>query len=59
MCPWSDLTSPQAQVSKKKMLLVTQHALVLLGSTSNAVNLERQKIAFMRINSNLQTLATE
>ena len=41
MCLWSDLTNPQAEVSKKETLLLTQCALVLLGSPSNAVNLER------------------
>jgi len=59
MCLWLDLTNPQAEVSKKEILLLTQCVLVLLGSASNAVNLERRNIAFARINPNLKTLATE
>ena len=59
MCLWEDLTNPRAEVSRKETMLFTQHALVLLGSASNAVNLERRKIAWARINPSLKGLATE
>ena len=59
MCLWADLTNPRAEVSRKETVLFTQRALVLLGSASNAINLERRKIAWARINPNLKALATE
>lgn len=59
MCLWSDLTNPEAEVVPEQILLLIQRALVLLGSTSNAVTLERRKIAWGRINPSLKSLASE
>ena len=50
------LDQSRAEVSRKEALLLTQRALILLGSTSDAINLERRKI---KINSSLKGLATE
>jgi len=59
MCLWAYFNNPQAEVSKKEILLLTQRALVLLGSASNTVSLERRKIVFSKINPNLKALVTE
>ena len=59
MCLWVDLTNPRAEVSKKETLLLTQCALILLGSTSNAINLARKKIAWAKINPSLKGLTNE
>lgn len=39
--------------------LLLQRALVLLGSTSHAIVLERQNVAWSRINLSLKALTTE
>ena len=44
MCLWSDLTNPDAEVASEQILLLIQHALVLLSSTSHVMILERRKI---------------
>jgi len=41
MCLWTDLANPRAEISKKDTLLLTQHALVLLGNASH--NLREEK----------------
>ena len=50
---WEDLINLHVEVS------LTHRALVLLRSASNAINLERRKIAWGRINPSLRSLATE
>ena len=59
MCLWADLTNPAAEVSPEQILLLIQHALVLLGNASHAVTLERRRIAWGRINPSLKSLASE
>ena len=44
MCLWSYLTNPDAEVASEQILLLIQHALVLLSSTSHVMILERRKI---------------
>ena len=39
--------------------MLVQRALVLLGSVSNAITLERRKIAWSRFNPKLKSLGTE
>ena len=39
--------------------MVVQRALVLLGSASNTITLERRKIAWSRFNPKLKSLASE
>ena len=56
---WADLTNPEAKVSPDEILLLIQCALVLLGSASKAISLERKKIAWVGISSSLKGLATE
>ena len=41
------------------MVMLVQRALVLLGSVSNAITLERRKIAWSRFNPKLKSLGTE
>ena len=58
-CLWADLLNKQASVSAEDTLLLTQRALVLLGSASHAITVERRKIAWGRINPKMKSLATE
>lgn len=58
-CLWADLLNKEAKVSREDTLLLLQRALVLLGSTSHAITLERRKVAWSRINPSLKALATE
>ena len=59
MCLWLDLINPEAEVDLEQILLLIQRALVLLGSTSNAITLEQRKIAWGKINPSLKSLASE
>ena len=58
-CLWADLLNKEATVSPEDILLLLQRALVLLGSASHAIFLERRKIAWSRINPKLKSLASE
>lgn len=58
-CLWADVLNKEAKVSQEDTLLLLQRALVLLGSASHAIALERWKIAWSRINLTLKALATE
>ena len=58
-CLWADLLNKQARVTPEDTLLLIQRALVLLGSTSHSITLERRKIAWSRINPKLKSLASE
>ena len=58
-CLWADLLNKEAKVSWEDTLLLLQWALVLLGSTSHAITLERRKVAWSRINPSLKALATD
>ena len=50
---WVELLQPDAELTKEEIVLQLQRALVLLGSTSHAINVERRKVAWARINPNL------
>ena len=58
-CLWADLLNKEAKVSREDTLLLLQWVLVLLGSTSHAITLEGQKVAWSRTNPSLNALATE
>ena len=58
-CLWSDLTRPDGEPSKEQMVHLLQRTLVQVGSTSQAINIERRKIAWGRINPGMKTLAKE
>ena len=58
-CLWSDLLNKEATVSNEDVLLLLQRALVLVGSASHAISLERRKIAWARINPKLKSLASD
>jgi hypothetical protein len=49
----------KAKVTPEDTLLLIQRALVLLGSVSHTITLERRKIAWARINPKLKSLASE
>lgn len=58
-CLWADLLNKDAGVTPEDMLLLVQRALVLVGSVSHSITLERRKIAWSRINPKLKSLASE
>ena len=58
-CLWADLLNKDATVSKEDNVMLVQRALVLLGSASNTIMLERRKIAWSRFNPKLKSLASE
>ena len=58
-CLWADLINKEANFSPEDTLLLVQRALVLLGSASHSISLERRKIAWARINPKLKSLASE
>ena len=58
-CLWADLTNKKASFSAEDILLTVQRTLVLLGSASNAISLERRRIAWARLNPKLKALASE
>jgi len=58
-CLWADMINPEAEADKESIALLVQRALVLLGSASHSITLERRKITWARINPNLKSLATE
>ena len=49
-CLWADLMRKEASLSAEDVLLTVQRALVLLGSASHAISLERRRIAWARLN---------
>ena len=58
-CLWADMINPVVEADKEQIALLIQRALVLLGSASHSISLERRKIARARINPSLKSLATE
>ena len=58
-CLWADLLNKEANVSPHDILLLLQRALVLLGSTSHSINVERRKVAWAKMNPKLRSLGTE
>ena len=55
-CLWADLLNTEAETSPEDVLLLIQRALVLVGSTSHAINMERR---WSRLNPKLKSLANE
>ena len=53
------LLSKDANITAEDTLILIHRALVLLGSATHAVTLERHKIAWSRLNPKLNSLATE
>ena len=58
-CLWANLLNKDATMSKEDIVMLVQRALVLLGSASNTITLERRKIAWSRFNPKLKSLASE
>lgn len=58
-CLWSDLLNPDSNPTNEQIIQLLQRALVLVGSTSHAISVERRKIAWGRINPSLKALAKE
>ena len=53
-CLWADLLNKDAGITPEDTLLLVQRALILVGSVSHFVTLERRKIAWLRINPNIE-----
>ena len=58
-CLWADLLNKEAKVSTEDTLLLIQRAIVLLGSTSHSITVERRKVAWAKMNSKLRNLGAE
>ena len=58
-CFWADLLNKEASVHPEDILLLTQRALVLLGSASHSINIERRKIVWAKMNPKLRSLGSE
>ena len=58
-CLWSDMMNPDTDPSTEEIILLLQRVLVMLGSTSRAISLERHRISCTRINPKLKPIATE
>ena len=58
---WADLLNNEAERSPEDVLLLIQRTfkLVLVGSTSHAINVERRRIAWSRLNPKLKSLVSE
>ena len=58
-CLWADLLNREANVHPEDIVLLIQRALVLLGSASHAINIERRKIVWAKMNPKLRSLGSE
>ena len=58
-CLWADLVNKEDTITKEDTLLLLQRALVLLGSASNQISVERRKVAWAKMNPRLKSLAEE
>jgi len=58
-CLLANLVNPEVEVDREAIIQVVQRALVLLGSASHSISLERRKVAWARINLDLKSLALE
>ena len=55
----ADMINLEVEANKESIAFLVQMALVLLGSASHSINLERRKIAWARINPNIKSIVTE
>ena len=58
-CLWADMLNPDTDPSSEEIVLLLQRALVILGSSSHTISLERRRIACTRINPKLKPIASE
>ena len=58
-CLWADLLSKEAKVSPEDILLLVQRALVLLGSASHSISMERHKLVWAKMNPKLRSVGSE
>jgi len=54
-----DLLNKEARVCPEDILLLIQRALVLLGSASHSISIERRKIVWAKMNPKLRSLGLE
>ena len=59
MCLWADPTRVGDKPTHKQIVLLLQRALVLVGSASHSISVERRKTAWARIYPTLKSLADE
>ena len=53
------MVNPDVEGDKEQIALLVQRALVLLGSASHSISLERRKIAWARINPELKSVVLD
>ena len=58
-CLWADLLNKEARVTPEDVLLLIQRALVLLGSASHSISIERRKLVWAKMNPKLRSLGSE
>ena len=58
-CLWADLLNKEANVAPEDVVLLIQRALVLLGSASHSISVERRKLVWAKMNPKLRRLGSE
>ena len=58
-CLWADVLNKEAKVAPEDVLLLIQRALVLLGSASHSISIERRKLVWAKMNPKLRSLGSE
>jgi len=58
-CLWSDLLDTGATIKREQIILLVQHTLILLGSLSNSITLERRWINWSKLNPALKDIPVE
>ena len=58
-CLWADLLNKEAKASPEDILLLIQRALVLLGSASHSISIERRQTVWAKMNPKLRSLGSE
>lgn len=56
---WANFLNKEAKVSLEDVLLLIQRALVLLGSASHSISIERHKLIWAKMNPKLRSLCSE
>jgi len=58
-CLWSDLLDTGATIKREQIILLVQRTLILLGSLSNSITLERRRINWSKLNPALKDIPVE
>ena len=58
-CLWSDLLDTGVTIKREQIILLVQRSLILLGSLSNSITLERRRINWSKLNPALKDIPVE